>query len=102
MFATVILFSMPADTDWDALAKIAQERAESYYRNVPGLLSKSFLINRETGLYGGVYAWESEEAYEAFRASEAFRTALEKFGTPEIRAFDVPAYVEAGVVTLAE
>lgn len=98
MYATVILFAMPADTDWDALAKTAQERADSYYRTVPGLRSKSFVINRERREYGGVYAWESEAAFEAFRASEAFRTAMEKFGEPEIRDFEVPAYVESGVV----
>ncbi len=101
MFATVIIFPMPATTDWDALAATAQKRADTYYRTVPGLLSKSFVINREQGEYGGVYAWDSAQSFEAFRESEAFRTALAKFGEPEIRTFEVPAYVAADEVTVS-
>ena len=98
MFATVILFDLPADTDWEGLARTAQARADDYYKNVPGLRSKSFVISRQSRKYGGVYAWESEEAFEAFRSSDAFGTAMEKFGTPTIQTFDVPAYVENGAV----
>ena len=40
--------------------------------DVPGLISKHWLANDGTNTYGGVYAWESKDAYEAFIASELF------------------------------
>jgi hypothetical protein len=39
---------------------------------VPGLASKVWLADREAGVYGGVYVFESAEATDEYLASELF------------------------------
>jgi hypothetical protein len=41
---------------------------------VPGLVSKTWLTNCETGRYGGFYLFESRAAFDRFVASELFDT----------------------------
>jgi hypothetical protein len=42
------------------------------FAGVPGLASKVWLADREAGVYGGVYTFESAEAADEFLASELF------------------------------
>lgn len=44
------------------------------FAKVPGLLSKTWLANRDENIYGGVYLWESAEAMAAFRLSDLFNS----------------------------
>ena len=37
---------------------------------LPGLISKHWLANEENNTYGGVYIWETRDAYEAYLNSE--------------------------------
>ena len=39
---------------------------------LPGLISKHLLAYEENNTYGGVYIWESRDAYEAYLNSELF------------------------------
>ena len=98
MYAMTAVFTLPEDTDWDAMRAIARERAEVYYLDLPGLKSKAFIIDPERRLYGGQYVWETRAAMDAFIASDIFRGAVAKFGQPEFRFYEVPAYVEQGVL----
>lgn len=98
MYAMTALFTLPEDTDWNAMREFARQRAETYYLDLPGLKSKAFIIDSERRLYGGQYVWETREAMDAFIASDIFRGAREKFGEPEFRFFEVPAYVEQGAL----
>lgn len=41
---------------------------------VPGLVSKAWLANAETGRFGGFYVFESRAAFERYVASELFDT----------------------------
>ena len=41
---------------------------------VPGLVSKTWLENTETGRFGGFYVFESRSAFERYVASELFDT----------------------------
>jgi Putative mono-oxygenase ydhR len=41
---------------------------------VPGLVSKTWLANAETGRFGGFYVFESRAAFERYVASELFDT----------------------------
>jgi heme-degrading monooxygenase HmoA len=50
-----------------------EERAD-LYRNVPGLVEKIYLRFRESGEFGAVYVWDSEEALMRFRETELART----------------------------
>lgn len=102
MIASVIRFALPEDTDWDAMRRLARERAEAYYRDVPGLRSKAFIVSVEERMYGGLYTWERRAQLDAFLASEAFRGMVERLGEPRIEVYEVPAYVEQGVVVIEE
>ena len=97
MFTMTSYFSVPRDGDWDAMRKLAEERAFRY-RGLPGLRSKAFIVDPERGLYGANYVWESREAIDDFLGSELFRGIVERLGEPEMRIFEVPAYLERGEI----
>ncbi|MGD9932466.1 MAG: YdhR family protein [Dehalococcoidia bacterium] len=96
MLTACIRFQMPPGTDWEQLTAVARDRAETLYRNIPGLRDKSFIISRERSEYGGVYTWEDRPSLDAFLASDVFTAAKAKFGTPAIEVFEVAARVERG------
>lgn len=98
MYAMTAVFTLPDNTDWDAMRDLARARAETYYLHLPGLKSKAFIIDPERRLYGGQYVWETRAAMDAFIASDLFRSAIAKFGQPEFRFYEVPAYVEQGAL----
>jgi hypothetical protein len=39
---------------------------------VPGLITKTWLADRASNTYGGVYLWDSEASCRAYQASELF------------------------------
>ncbi len=43
------------------------------FADMPGLISKTWLANKETNTYGGVYVWRDREAMEAYAASDIFK-----------------------------
>lgn len=57
----------------DEVQSMFEERAD-LYRSVPGLVEKIYLRFRETGEFGAVYVWHSEEALMRFRETELART----------------------------
>lgn len=89
MIASSILFTLPISTNWDELRLKAKSRAENLYKNLPGLHSKAFVLNQETGEYGGLYVWESREALDTFINSETFASSKSLFGEPTIKTFDL-------------
>ena len=97
MYALTTRFKLPQSTDWGRLRTIIAERA-LVYAGVPGLRSKAFVLDERTGDYGANYVWESRAAAEAFVASETFRGAVARFGTPEVRLHEVIACLEGGKV----
>jgi hypothetical protein len=81
------------------MGELARQRASAYYRHVPGLRTKAFIISPELRIYGGLYVWESRKALDEFLKSEAFLSAVQKLGQqPEIQIYDVAAYIEKGEV----
>jgi heme-degrading monooxygenase HmoA len=73
------------------------DRAETLYRNLPGLVSKAFLYDPETREYGGNYVWETRRDLEAFLSSELFKAATEKFGQPKtLQIHPVAVYLDRG------
>lgn len=43
------------------------------FANLPGLVSKTWLANPETGTYGGVYVWQSREAMEDYKQTDIYK-----------------------------
>lgn len=65
------------------------------FQGVPGLVRKNFLFNRDTGLGGGVYTWESREIAEKFYAGQWRENMLKMFGVePRIEYFESPVIVD--------
>jgi heme-degrading monooxygenase HmoA len=94
MIATTIRFILPNGTDWNAMSELMKQRA-ALYHNVRGLRSKAFVLNPETREYGGNYVWDDREAFNAFRDSELYLSAVKKLGEPrEVKIYEVPAYVD--------
>lgn len=56
----------------DAAFRAHCDEVAPAFADVPGLVSKVWLANAATNTYGGVYAWTSREAMEAFGKSELF------------------------------
>lgn len=70
---------------------------------VPGLLTKVWLADRSSGVYGGVYEFEDGAAVEAFMASELFAQVGATPGLTgiSVRRFEVltaPTAVTRGLV----
>jgi heme-degrading monooxygenase HmoA len=43
------------------------------FAEVPGLISKVWLANRNTNTYGGIYTWARREAMDEYAKSDLFR-----------------------------
>lgn len=84
----------------DEQAQDLYEARSDRYREVPGLVEKLYLRYR-SGEHGAVYVWESEEALEAFRASDlggSIGTAYHAEGEPQSEVADVTLLVDRGGV----
>ena len=72
---------------------------------VPGLVSKVWLADRDNGVYGGVYTFESGAAVDAFLASELGQVAaVPGLANVTIRRFEVlaePTAITRGLATAA-
>ena len=74
----------------DAVA--ASEERLPEYRALPGLIQKYYAHDKETGEFTGVLIWESEEALQAYRATELAQTvgsAYQVTEPPRIQRLDV-------------
>ncbi|MDG2029534.1 MAG: YdhR family protein [Phycisphaerales bacterium] len=59
------------------------------FEAIPGLVCKHWLADDDTNTFGGVYVFESEEALEAYRASDLFAEVAGNpaFANATVRAF---------------
>ena len=96
MYATTVRFSMPPDTDWEALRQALVRRAFESFRNVPGLRSKAFIFAPERGEMGGNYVWNTQDDAEAYLRSGAWRATVARLGEPRVEGAEICAYVEDG------
>ena len=63
----------------EKLMAICHENLE-HFRNVPGLIQKYYLAEKETGAISGIYLFSSLSAREAFWTSELAKTIPAKYG----------------------
>ena len=61
------------------------EAAAPAFAEIPGLRAKTWLANPSTNTYGGVYAWESREAMEAYVSGPIFGALLANPGLADVR-----------------
>jgi hypothetical protein len=58
------------------------------FAEIPGLRAKAWLANLSTNTYGGVYAWESREAMEAYVRGPIFGALRANPGLAEVTTRD--------------
>ena len=93
MVVSIVRFTSKLSAD-EVQAKF-EDRADSY-RQVPGLVEKIYLRFRDTGEFGAVYVWESDDALARFRESELARSIPEAYrveGAAKIELADVSLVV---------
>jgi heme-degrading monooxygenase HmoA len=81
--------------DEEVESRFAERAAR--YEQLPGLAQKIYLRFRDTGEFGALYVWESEEALEAFRASDLAASIAEAYrvdGGARSEIADVPLVVQ--------
>lgn len=66
---------------------------------VPGLLAKIWLKAPGGDVYGGVYLWQSQEAYESFTASELWASVVSDDSMFDIESHDYAVMEELSQAT---
>jgi heme-degrading monooxygenase HmoA len=69
------------------------------FAEVPGLLSKVWIANSSTGLYGGVYFWRDRQAMEAFSKTDLFKTVATHPNLANITSADFAVMEEPSKLT---
>jgi hypothetical protein len=67
------------------------EASAPAFTEIPGLRAKAWLANPSVNTYGGVYAWDSREAMDAYVGGPIFGALLAnpRFANVTTREFDV-------------
>ncbi|MDP8904450.1 MAG: YdhR family protein [Chloroflexota bacterium] len=104
MHVLVVTFHLDGITEADYVR--ACEALAPAFAEVPGLISKTFLANRETNTYGGVYFWSDGESLEAFKRSDlansiATHPALAGFAMQQFDVLEGPSRVTRGLIAVA-
>jgi Putative mono-oxygenase ydhR len=71
MHILVVNFSLKGITEEDYLGLI--EPIAPDFAGLPGLVSKTWLANKETNTYGGVYVWSDSGAMEAYKQTDIYK-----------------------------
>jgi len=101
MHALEYVWNLGDRFDAAALRKRVGDR-KGLYEGLPGLVSKAFVMNETNRQFGGFYVWRTSEDADRFLKSELFAGSRAAMGEPEIRRFEIPAYVGPGLKESAE
>jgi hypothetical protein len=81
-YIQVVTFQL-AGLDPDVYRAQCEAKAHAF-TEISGLREKAWLANSSTNTYGGVYAWESREAMEAYLRGPIFGALLANPGIAEV------------------
>lgn len=76
------------------------EAAAPAFIEIPGLRAKAWLANPSTNTYGGVYAWKSREAMDAYLSGPIFAALLANPGMVNVTSRDFDLLERATEITL--
>ncbi|MBI4456030.1 MAG: YdhR family protein [Acidobacteria bacterium] len=71
--------------------RLMEERAPQF-RALSGLVQKYYVRDSQTGEYGGIYLWDSEESMNKFRQSELARgtpISYKVVGQPRVEVYEM-------------
>ncbi len=74
MHIQIVNFSLKGIGEEDYRGQV--EPIAPAFANLPGLVSKTWLANKETNTYGGVYVWQSREAMEGYKETDIYKGML--------------------------
>jgi heme-degrading monooxygenase HmoA len=80
-----------------------EDRADRY-RSVPGLMEKIYLRFRDSGEFGAVYVWDSEESLARFKESDLARSIAETYevdGAPSSELAEVTLLIRPRAIRAA-
>jgi hypothetical protein len=98
MIGVIVTLRSDDRLDRGAVMGIA-EQAGPVFDGMPGLRSKVFMFDPESGVATNTYVWESEAAARAFFTTEQI---VSLYGVqPEIRFVEVAALIDNGVAATA-
>lgn len=101
MIGVVVTFRSEAGLERSAVAAIA-ERAAPTFEGMPGLRSKAFAFDPESGTATNFYVWESEDAARAFFSPQLTELVTGLYGVaPDIRFVEIATLVDNGVAAPA-
>ncbi|MCC6727725.1 MAG: YdhR family protein [Chthonomonadales bacterium] len=96
MIGVFVTFRTGAGVDRERAMGVAARAAPSF-QGMPGLRSKAFTYDPESGTATNVYVWESEAAARAFFTEELRERVTALYGVaPEIRFVEIAAFVDNG------
>lgn len=96
MIGVFVTFRSEAGVDRDRVMGVAGKAAPSF-EGMPGLRSKVFTYDPDSGTATNVYVWASEAAARAFFTDELRERVTDLYGVaPEIRFVEIAALVENG------
>ncbi len=87
MITVVVNFPIPNSFTPDSYKKKMEDTVPRY-QNIPGLLRKYYIINKNMLIGGGVYNFENLEDANACFNEEWKQRVTEIFGKPDIMYFD--------------
>ena len=67
MHTSILNFNLEGISEEDCRGQA--EPIAPAFASLPGLVSKTWLANRQTNTYGGVYVWRDREAMEDYKES---------------------------------
>lgn len=87
----IVLVRVRSSLPEDEALRVMEERAPQF-RALGGLHQKYYLQNKQSGEFVGLYLWDSEEDFAAFRESALRATIAESYktvGEPSVEVYDV-------------
>jgi heme-degrading monooxygenase HmoA len=94
MIGVFVTFNYDDGVDADAVARIAETAAASF-RGMPGLRSKAFTVDEETGAAINFYVWDSEQTARAFFTDALTQRVTALYGAaPSIRFVQIAELVD--------
>jgi hypothetical protein len=94
MIGVFVTFRSSSELGRDRAMGVA-EKASPMFHGMPGLRSKAFTWDPESGEATNFYVWDSEEAARAFFSPELAERVTGLYGVaPEIRFVEIGALVE--------
>jgi len=100
MHVQIINFGLRGITEGDYVSMC--ESLAPAFAGLPGLVGKTWLANRDTGTFGGVYVWEDRQAMEQFTRTDLFNAVathpnLENVRSVDFDVLDAPTRVTRGL-----